>query len=152
MQTATHLRLALVNAVGFSASTVMPLWLANIAGHFAMPAAFASQAVLAQIGSAALFNILTPTLFRAADPLNVARGALLMAALAYFFAMTASPFQFLSACLVCGSALGVLLNMTNRLMGSSGQVQKGYAVFVLVEVCFATLLFVSGAALIERIG
>lgn len=156
MQTATHLRLALVNAVGFSASTVMPLWLADIAGHFAMPATFASQAVLAQIGGAALFNILTPALFRAAEPLQVARGALLVAALAYFFAMTSSSALFLSACLVCGASLGVLLNITNRLMGrstgGSGQVHRGYAIFVLVEVCFATLLFIGGASLIERFG
>ena len=37
-------------------------------------------------------------------------------------------------------------------MGSAEHVQKGYAIFVLIEVCFATLLFLGCTELIARFG
>ena len=152
MKTSTLIRLAVVNVTGFSASTIMPLWLGGIARQFGMEAGFASAAVLAQLGGAALLNLLTPWLFRRIAPARLARAALLVAAAAYLLAVTQSPARFLLACLICGGALGTVLSVTNRLMGSAEHVQRGYAVFVLIEVCLATLLFLAGAALIGRFG
>ncbi len=135
-------RLSLVNAVGFSASTVMPLWLTGVAQRFHQPPWFAGAAVVAQIGGAAGFNLLTPLLFRALEaasrwPAPPWR----FAAAAYLLAAAGRGGLFLPACLGCGAALGVVLNVTNRLMGSAEHAQRGYALFVLIEVLFATLLF-----------
>lgn len=152
MKTSVTIRLAAVNAVGFSASTVMPLWLGGIAREFDMPAWFAGAAVVCQLGAAALFTLATPRLFRGAALLPLARRGLLIAAAAYLAATIQSPALFLAACLICGSALGVVLNVTNRLMGSAEHVQQGYAFFVLIEVCFATALFLGCSALIARHG
>lgn len=152
MKTTTIIRLSCVNAVGFSGSTVMPLWLGSIAGHLAMPPWFASAAVVALLGAAALFNLATPILFRATALLPLARASMVVIALAYLLATVRSPAPFIIACLVTGAALGVLLNVTNRLMGSHEHVQKGYAIFQLVEICFATTLFLSCTAIIAAFG
>jgi hypothetical protein len=100
MRTGTRVRLALVNALGFSASTVMPLWLGGVAGHFDMQPWFAGAAVLAQLGGAAVFNLAAPVLFRGVRLLPLARAAFLVAALAYLAAITPFPALFLGACLV----------------------------------------------------
>lgn len=152
MKTATIVRLSCVNAVGFSGSTVMPLWLGSIAGHFGMPAWFAGAAVMALLGGSALFNLATPLLFRTVALLPLARISLLIAALSYFLGVVHSPGFFLAACLVTGAALGTLLNVTNRLMGSHEHVQKGYAIFQLIEILFATALFLGCTTLIARFG
>lgn len=152
MKTATIVRLSCVNAVGFSGSTVMPLWLGGIAGHLGMPPWYAGAAVMALLGAAALLNLATPILFRTVALLPLARAALAVVCLAYLLAAVRSPTLFLAACLVTGGALGTLLNVTNRLMGSHEHVQKGYAIFQLVEICFATALFLGCTAMIARFG
>jgi hypothetical protein len=152
MRTIATLRLAIINTVGFSASTVMPLWLGDIAGHFGMPAWFAGVAVAVQLGAAALFNLATPLLFRNMLLLPLARWAMAIAGVGYLLALVPSPAVFLIAALVSGAALGTSLNVINRLMGSNEHVQHGYALFVLMEVIIATFLFLTGAALIERFG
>ena len=152
MKSNVLIRLALVDTIGFSASTIMPLWLGRIADHFHMPASFAGAAVLAQLGGAALLNLLTPVLFSRIPPLRLARSALVLSAGAYLVAITSSPAIFIVACLVCGSSLGVVLNITNRMMGSTEHVQKSYAIFVLIGVFAATAEFLGGAFLIEKFG
>jgi len=152
MKTTTVLRLSCVNALGFSASTVMPLWLDRIAKELDMPPWFASAAVFVQLRGAAIFNLATPFLFRNVPPLRLARIAFIVAAAAYLAAITHSPHRFLFACLVCGSGLGAVLNVTNRLMGSIDHVQKGYAIFVMLEIFVALALFLTSARLIDRAG
>lgn len=152
MKTFLTLRLAIVNTVGFSASTVMPLWLGEVAGHFGMPGWYAGLAVALQLGAAALCNLLTPTLFPNTAPLPLARLAMVVAGAAYLLALVDQPLVFLASALLSGGALGVALNVINRMMGSSDHVQHGYALFVLMEVCIATTLFLTGAALIEHFG
>ena len=144
--------LAAVNAVAFSGSTLLPLWIGGIAGEFDHPAWFAGLAALFQIGGAAAMNLATPLLFRTAAPVRLARAALIVAAIAYLFAAVHSSALFLAACLVSGCALGTVLNVTNRLMGSAEHVQRGYATFILIEVGYATSLFLVSAALITRYG
>nr|WP_047168639.1 hypothetical protein [Sphingomonas sp. Y57] len=152
MRTSTIIRLSCVNAIGFSGSTVMPLWLGTIAGHLSMPPWFASAAVLSLLGAAALFNLATPLIFRTVALLPLARASLAVAALAYLLATIRSPVPFILACLVTGAALGTLLNVTNRLMGSHEHVQKGYAIFQLIEICFATALFLGCTTMIASFG
>jgi hypothetical protein len=53
---------------------------------------------------------------------------------------------------VSGAALGILLGMTNRIMAGVDHVQKGYAVFQIVEVCFASALYLASAGLLDRLG
>ncbi|MGD9809847.1 MAG: hypothetical protein AB7U35_00755, partial [Sphingobium sp.] len=120
--------------------------------HFGMPSWFAGITVALQLGGAALFNLSAPRLFRGRQLLPLARGAMVVAGAAYLLALVPNPAIFLVAALISGSALGVVLNVINRLMGSAEHVQHGYAMFVLMEVVVATLLFLIGAALIERLG
>lgn len=152
MKTTTVIRLSCVNALGFSASTVMPLWIGGIAKELGMPAWFASAAVFSQLGGAAIFNLATPFLFRSVPLLRLAQIAFAIAAVAYLAAATHSAHLFILACLVCGSALGTVLNVTNRLMGSVDHVQKGYAIFVMLEIVVAATLFLTSAGLIDRVG
>jgi hypothetical protein len=152
MATLTIIRLSTVNAIGFSSTTILPLWLGAIAPHFHMPAWFAGAAVILLLGTAALFNLITPILFRRFPLLPLARVALLIGGGGYLLAASPSPALFLLACLLTGTALGVVLNVTNRLMGSIEHVQKGYAIFQLVEICFATILFLGSTFLIARLG
>jgi predicted MFS family arabinose efflux permease len=152
MKTSTSVQLALVNATGFSASTLMPLWLGRIAVYLAMPDWFPSLAVAVQIGAAAAFNLVTPSLFAGYPMRKLMSSALIVAVIGYGLAAVGTPTSFLAGCLISGGALGVLLNATNRVMGSSDHVQKGYAIFVIVEVCFATLLFLGCAAASELFG
>src|SRR5260370_42033924 len=101
MRTRTVIGISCVNALGFSASTIMPLWLGRISAEFAMPAWFTGAAVLAQLGGAALLNLATPFLFRRVPIVRLARIAFLIAAVAYLGAITHSPTRFLVACLLC---------------------------------------------------
>ncbi len=84
--------------------------------------------------------------------LRLARIAFAIAAAAYLAAMAHAPNIFIAACFVCGSALGIVLNVTNRLMGSMDHVQKGYAIFVMLEIVVAASLFLTSARLIDRVG
>jgi len=152
MRTRTVIGISCVNALGFSASTILPLWLGRISAEFAMPAWFTGAAVVAQLGGAALLNLATPFLFRRVPIVRLARIAFLIAAVAYLGAITHSPTRFLVACLLCGAALGTVLNVTNRLMGSIDHVQTGYSIFVMIEICVAATLFLSSATLIEHFG
>jgi hypothetical protein len=152
LKTTTVIRLSCINALGFSASTVMPLWIGGIAKELGMPPWFASAAVFAQLGGATVFNLATPFLFRTVPLLRLARIAFAIAAVAYLAATTHSPYLFIFACFVCGSALGTVLNLTNRLMGSVEHVQKGYAIFVMLEIVVAVSLFLTSATLIDRVG
>lgn len=145
-------RLAAVNAVAFSGSTLLPLWIGGIALEFGQRAWFAGLAALFQIGGAAAMNLATPLLFRTVAPLRLARAALAVAAMAFLLASVHLSWLFLVACLVSGCALGTVLNVTNRLMGSAEHVQRGYATFILIEVGYATSLFLVCAALIARHG
>lgn len=144
--------LAAVNAVAFSGSTLLPLWIGGIATEFDRAPWFAGLAALFQIGGAAAMNLATPLLFRTVAPIRLARAALIVAAIAYLVAAVHLPILFLAACLISGCALGTVLNVTNRLMGSAEHVQRGYATFILIEVAYATSLFLVCAALIVRYG
>lgn len=145
-------RLATVNAIGFSGTTIMPLWLGRISDQFEAPPWFAGLSVLTLVGGAALLNLATPLLFRAAQPLLLARAALIGAAAGQLLCTADTPLSFIAGSLVAGGSFGVLLNVTNRLMGSVDHVQRGYSIFVLIEVCFATLLFLGCSELMARSG
>lgn len=148
----TLIRLALVNSIGFGASTVLPLWVGGIAAHFQMPAIYAAVAATSQILAAACLNFFTPWLFRHAAPVNLAIKALIVAAVAALFQQAPSPYLFVVASTACGGALGVVLNCTNRLVAGSEHVQEGYSIYQLTEVVFAVSLFVIGAQAISAFG
>ncbi len=152
MKLTGRISLAAINAIGFSATTIMPLWIGGIAAYLGAPGWFAGLAVFLQVGMAAICNLGSPLVFRNVAALPLARIALAVATIGYLSAAMASPVVFLIACMVSGGALGVLLNVTNRMMGSVEHVQSAYALFVLIEVIVATAMFLGGAWIIAEFG
>jgi hypothetical protein len=63
-----------------------------------------------------------------------------------------SSSAFIAGCLLCGAGLGVLLNVTNRLVAGSSAPQRGYATVQLVEVLFCIGFFLGVPPLVERFG
>jgi len=153
------IRLAIVNSIGFGATTIMPLWIAAMPSALGMPAWQIGLVATAQLVACGLFNVASPWLLGRMAPLAVARNALLIATLACLGQALALALEgppalpfFAASALVSGAALGVLLGMTNRIMAGGDHVQKGYAVFQIVEVCFASALYLAGAALLGQFG
>ncbi|WP_419814282.1 MFS transporter [Glacieibacterium sp.] len=154
--TAWTVRLAIVNSIGFSATTIMPLWIAALPSTLGLPAWQIGLVATAQLIACGLFNVASPWLFGRLPPLIVARFTLIVATVAGLLqatALTAASLPaFAAAALVSGAVLGVLLGMTNRIMAGVSHVQKGYAVFQIVEVCFASALYLGSAGLLDRLG
>jgi hypothetical protein len=151
-------RLAIVNSIGFSATTIMPLWIATLPSALGTPAWQISLIATIQLVACGLFNVASPWLSSKMKPLEVARIALLIATLACLgqaVALTHAGLAlpvFAAAAAVSGAALGVLLGMTNRIMAGVDHVQKGYAIFQIVEVCFASTFFLTSAWLLKQHG
>lgn len=145
-------RLALINSIGYAGSTIVPLWVGDIGAHMDMPAWFGGVVATAQLFAAALFNLMTPFLFRTAAPAQLAKVALPLAAGAYLFTLSETPFLFVLASLIGGACLGVVLNATNRIVAASAEVQKGYSIFLISEGVFSSSMFYSGALLSQRFG
>ena len=150
--TIATLRLAVVNSVAFGATTIMPLWVATLPGERAASPALIALTATLQLGACAVANVATGAVFSAIAPVALARWALVIAALAGF-AQSFGPLSlFVAAAIVAGLAFGVILNATNRVLAGSAQAQHGYALFQIVEVCFAASLYFGGALVIDRFG
>lgn len=152
MTLGTIIRLSLINSIGFLVSTLIAIWVGGIAPYFGMPAWFAGLAAFTQIGGAALFNILTPYLFGRYPILPLARIALAVAAAGFFIATIHNVTLFSAGCLLSGCAIGVVLNVVNRMMGSSEHVQSNYSTLVLVQIGFGAASFLASAALVSYFG
>lgn len=147
----TLIRLAIINATGFAASTVVPLWIGGIAKHLNVAEWFAGIATTSQLVAAAILNLATPTVFSKIPPLKLARIALLVAASASLLQQVHHPAVFVVACMICGGALGTVLNCTNRILAGVEKIQQSYSVYQIIEVCFAVLLFSTSAAVMVRL-
>lgn len=145
-------RLAFVNAVSFSATTIMPLWVAGLPDAIGASAAMVGLAATFQLAFCGLFNLATPLLFGRIAPLRLARWALVVALGAGLVQAVAGIVPFMAAALVSGAALGVILNVTNRIVAGAAHVQHSYALFQIVEVCFASSLYFGSAMLMARFG
>lgn len=152
MTLAIIIRLSLINAIGFLISTLLPIWLGDIDRHLGTEAWFAGLAAFALIGGAALFNTLTPYLFASHRPLPLVRAALLIAAAGHFIAAIHHVIPFFAGCLLSGCAVGVVLSVINRVMGSSEHVQRSYSILVLVQIGFGAFSFLSSATLASYFG
>ncbi len=137
----TLVRLAITNATGFAATTIVPIWIGDIATHLGTSPWFAGAAATAQLASAALMNFLTPMLFRSVSPLVLARIALCVAIVASGLQQISHPAVFFVVSMLCGAALGVVLNSTNRLIAASDAVHEGYSIFQITEVLIGGSLF-----------
>ena len=146
------LRIALVNSVGFSASTAVPIWVGSVGAHFGYPSWGAGAVATGQLACAALLNAATPWLFRGAHLKKLAFVAAAIALLGNGLAWLGSSSVFIAGCLLCGAAFGVLLNVTNRLVAASSAPQRGYAVVQLVEVLFCIAFFLGVPPIVERFG
>ena len=145
-------RLALVNSIGYSGSTIVPLWVGGVSLHMGMPPWFGGAVATGQLAAAALFNLLTPILFPAIHPARLAKVALAGATVVFLFAVTGQSLIFTLACVAGGACLGLALNATNRIIAGSAEVQKGYSIFLLTEGVFSASLFYAGALLWRRVG
>lgn len=150
-------RLAFANSIGFSATTILPLWIAALPVMLGVSAWRIGAIGTAQLVACGAANLATPWLARARSPLAVARLALAIAAAgssgeALALGLGAALPAFAATAIVAGIGFGMVLAMTNRLMAGSAHAQHGYAIFQIVEVCFASSLFVIGARLVQSGG
>jgi hypothetical protein len=146
------IRLALVNAMGYGAGAVMPIWVGDIAATMGMPAWFAGLAATSQLVAAALLNLSTPLIFRSVAALPLARGALVVATAVALVIGSSGPMVFYLACVVLGACTGILLNVTNHIIAGSVEVQKGYSIFQIVEVAFAASLYFGASTVAQQYG
>lgn len=148
----TVIRLALVNAIGFADSTVVPLWVADVGIRFNVPKWYGGFVGTSQLVAYVLLNLATPILFRGKRPEVLARVSLVVASISCLVALLPTPQFFFIGCIVSGGSLGVVLNSTNRILAGAVEVQEGYAIFQIVEVCFAASLFLVGSILSANLG
>jgi hypothetical protein len=149
---ATLLRIALANSIGFSASTAVPLWVGGVGSNLGFPPWGAGAVATGQLACAALFNAMTPWLFRGTHLRILAFVATAIALLGNGLVWLGSPSAFIAGCLLGGAGFGVLLNVTNRLVAGSSAPQRGYAMVQLVEVLFCIGFFLCVPPIIERFG
>jgi hypothetical protein len=149
---AAILRIALVNSIGFSASTAVPIWVGSLGAHFGFPSWGAGAVATSQLACAALLNAATPWLFPGVHLRRLAFVAAGIALLGNGLAWLGSSTEFIAGCLLCGAGFGVLLNVTNRLVAASGAPQRGYAIVQLVEVLFCIAFFLGVPPITQRFG
>ena len=151
-------RLALVNSTGFSLTTILPLWIAALPTVLHVAPWQVGLLGTLQLATCGMCNIAAPWLAPRSAELTVARMALSIAVLGCLCEGLAlsvgdkSLVLFGLAAMLSGAAFGVLLAMTNRIMAGSDHAQHGYAIFQIVEVCFASAVFVTGAILVRGSG
>lgn len=145
-------RLALVNSIGFSSSTVVPLWLGDIGAHLGVSTEYGGLAATLQLVACAGSNLATSVLLRTTDPIRLIRIGLFCACAANALAALANAPLFLISCVCAGASLGAALNATNRVVAGFERVQQAYAVFQVTEVCFAASLFFVASAIAQGYG
>ncbi len=131
------LQLAIVNSIGFSGATIVPVWVADIGGRVGMEPWFGGLVASTQLIATAVANLLTPVLFGKVPPAKLAKIALPCAAFSYLLTQTGLPYVLLAATVIGGAFLGIVLNSTNRIIAESEHVQKGYSIFQVMEGVFS---------------
>ncbi|KQX23429.1 MULTISPECIES: MFS transporter [unclassified Sphingomonas] len=142
------LRLAIVNSIGFSGSTLVPVWVSGMGERVGAEPWFGGFVATSQLIATALFNLLTPVLFAKVRPDRLARMILPAAALIYLATQAATPELLFGACLLAGGLLGIVLNATNRIVAESVHVQKGYVIFQLTESAFSAAFIMVGTLVV----
>ena len=146
-------QLALANAVGFSSiSTSAPFWISGVGARYGLP--LWSGAVIAtfQLACAALTNIATPWLFRKKPAKLIGLYAAAVAIVGNLVALAPNPVLFVLGCGLTGAALGVVLNIANRLAAEMKSAERAYAIFEIVGVLFSMAVFLVVPMLVTRFG
>jgi len=137
-------RLSLANGIGFSATMSVPFWLGGVSERFALPIWSGAALATGQLICLAAFNILTPWLFRTQVRRHVGAFGAGVALAGNLLALAPHPAAFIAGCLLAGCGLGVMLNVTNRMVTEMDAVERTYSLFQIVEVAYsmAFMLFV----------
>lgn len=146
------LRLAVVNSIGFSGATIVPVWVADIGGRMGVEPWFGGLMASTQLIATAVANLLTPMFFGHVPPAKLAKIALPCAAFAYLLTQTGLPYVLFGACVVGGAFLGVVLNSTNRIVAESEHVQKGYSIFQVMEGVFSGVFIFIATLVVASVG
>lgn len=148
-------RLALVNSTGYSATTILPLWIAALPSSLAVPSDQIGLVGTLQLVTCGIFCFAAPLISGRHSPLPAARLSLAVSAVGCLGAGASlawgSFVLFALFSLLIGAGFGMLLAMTNRIVAVSDHVQHGYAIFQIVEVCFASALFLAGSKLVNEV-
>ncbi len=144
--------LALVNSIGYAATTAVPFWISDLGPHFGLPVWVGGIVAILQLLSAATCNLLTPLVFSRTPMARVGVGGAAAAVFGGALALLPNPLGFFVGAVVSGGGLGVLLNCTNRLVAQSHSAQKGYATFQLVEIFVAVSLYSAFPLVGQRFG
>ncbi|MFV3075585.1 hypothetical protein [Niveispirillum fermenti] len=147
------LSLAVVNSVGFSATTAMALWITSVQGLLPVEPWWGSVVGACQLGAAAMSNLVAPYLFRRVSCEELARAAALFAAIcAGFMAAGHAPWLFAAGAIGLGVGHGLMLNAANALLARSHAVQGNYATAQICEVAFAASFYFAAGTIIDLFG
>ncbi|MBP7338914.1 MAG: hypothetical protein KBA48_24080 [Niveispirillum sp.] len=147
------LSLAVVNSVGFSATTAMALWITSVDQILPVEPWWGSVMGACQLGVAALSNLIAPYLFRRTSCEELARAAALFAAVcAGLMAAGHNPWIFGAGAVGLGVAHGLMLSCANALLARSHTVQGNYATAQICEVTLAASFYLTAGTIIELYG
>jgi predicted MFS family arabinose efflux permease len=144
--------LAVVNSIGYAATTAVPFWVGDFGAQHGLPAWTGGVVAIFQLLTAALFNLLTPALFGKTSLRTAGCIGACIALVGGLVALAPGAVAFGGSALLCGAGLGVLLNITNRLVARSHAAQQGYSTFQLVEVFIASTLYTAFPLIGQRFG
>lgn len=130
-------RLALANAIGFSASNAVAYWITSVGARFGLPVWSGALIATTQLMILALFNLATPWLFSRWPRRTVALTACAIGIVGNGIALLPSLGCVLLGCALYGAALGVLLNTTYRMATQTPSVEKSFATFQITGALFA---------------
>lgn len=143
-------RLALANGIGFSATMSVPFWLGAVSERFALPVWSGAALATGQLICLAAFNILTPWLFPTQARRHIGAAGAGIALAGNLVALVPHPAAFIAGCLLAGCGLGVMLNVTNRMVTEMDAVERTYSLFQIVEVAYSMAFMLVVPMLIAR--
>ncbi|MEM6832011.1 MAG: MFS transporter [Pseudomonadota bacterium] len=144
-------RLAIVNSIGFSGATIVPIWVASIGTRLDMPLWYGGSLATVQLLATSLVNLATPFVFSRVPPTKLAKIALPLAALSYLFTQIENPSIVFAAVVFGGAFLGIVLNATNRIVANSPFVRRGYTIFQFMEGLFSALFIITATVFVSYV-
>ena len=148
----TMVALVAANALGYSATLAIPLWLPDVASRFGLAPWMGGVLGTVQLASAALAVIMAAAFLPAASPRKVTQRAAILAAVGYGLASLPSFWAFLPGIILAGAGGGACLATVNSVIARLPNPQRRYAVLVGLHVAFGATFYLLAPRLQLRFG
>jgi predicted MFS family arabinose efflux permease len=144
--------LAAANAVGFSGTTALPLWLASLPAEHLVSSSFAGLLGSGEILLIALATMAASTLGGRIPIRQLATGAALVALFGDLLSLAPHPAALVVGRLIAGAGTGALLGAATGFAARGAQAQKTLASMQLGLMIFATLFYLAMPAVVRELG